>query len=126
MKWGIWDEYRRARLANDHEALPHDGELETGAWPSAGNAGLPGSPRIIVKYVNQALTDVPGHERVILPERSTSQMTKLLEKYRANPTLKNAKAVIAYGRKHPFSACLLSASDADLHIAAGKQARGEA
>lgn len=41
-------------------------------------------------------------------------MTKLLEKYRANKTLKNAQALRAYSRKHPFSACLLQPADADL------------
>lgn len=35
-------------------------------------------------------------------------MLKLLEKYNADKTLKNAQAVRAYGRKHPFSACLLT------------------
>lgn len=41
-------------------------------------------------------------------------MTKLLNTYRANPTLKNAQKVRAYARSHPFSACLLQVADADL------------
>lgn len=46
--------------------------------------------------------------------RWRAQMTKLLEKYRVNKTLKIAQAIRAYGRKHPFSACLLRSEDADL------------
>lgn len=41
-------------------------------------------------------------------------MLKLIEKYRAAPTLKNAQAIRAYGRKHPFSVCLFpNPEDAD-------------
>lgn len=49
-------------------------------------------------------------------------MLKVLETYHANPTLKNAKAVIAYGRKHPFSVCLLANDLLDLLVAAGNHA----
>jgi len=41
-------------------------------------------------------------------------MLKLLETYRADPTLKNAQKARAYSRKHPFSACLLSSEMSDL------------
>lgn len=42
-------------------------------------------------------------------------MTKLLATYKDAPTLKNAKAVRDYGRKHPFAVCLFAeASDYDL------------
>lgn len=53
-------------------------------------------------------------------------MQKLLAAFKANPTAKNAKAVIVYGRKHPFSACFLNNEEGDLLIAAGRQVNGEA
>lgn len=51
-------------------------------------------------------------------------MSKLIAAYKANPTLKNAKAVHAYGMKHPFSACFLTNEEIDLQLAACKQAKG--
>jgi len=42
------------------------------------------------------------------------QVYKLLDKYRANRSLKNAQAIVAYDRKHPFAACVLELSDLDL------------
>lgn len=39
-------------------------------------------------------------------------MTKLLEKYLANPSLKNAKAIRAYNAKHMMVACLLTPEQA--------------
>ena len=41
-------------------------------------------------------------------------MTKVLNIYRANPTLANARKVRAYERSHPMAACLLAREDADL------------
>lgn len=41
-------------------------------------------------------------------------MLKLLEKYRAAATRKNALAIRAHARNHPFSVCLLNKADADL------------
>lgn len=41
-------------------------------------------------------------------------MTKLLNKYLAEPTLENAQAIRAYDKKHPFAACLLFDADAAL------------
>ena len=52
-------------------------------------------------------------------------MTKLLKKYRTSPTLKNAQALRAYSRKHPFSNCLLQAADMDLLVEAIHHANRE-
>lgn len=41
-------------------------------------------------------------------------MTKLLNTYRTDRTLKAAQKLRAYERSHPFAACLLAAADADL------------
>jgi len=41
-------------------------------------------------------------------------MAKLLNAYRASPTLNNARKIRAYERKHSFSVCLLSPADQDL------------
>lgn len=45
-------------------------------------------------------------------------MLKLIETFRANPTIANARKIQAHGRKHPFSLCILSDDD----IATIKQA----
>jgi hypothetical protein len=52
-------------------------------------------------------------------------MTKLLNTYRAAPTLKNAQKVRAYERAHPMAVCLLSKADADLVADAIHQANVE-
>ena len=41
-------------------------------------------------------------------------MTKLLNAYRAKPTLINALKLREYDRKHPMSRCVMSKEDADL------------
>ena len=41
-------------------------------------------------------------------------MTKLLNTYRATPSLANAQKLRSYERKHPMAACLLVREDADL------------
>jgi hypothetical protein len=41
-------------------------------------------------------------------------MTKLLAKYDAERTLKNAQALRAYDRKHPMNRCFLTVAAADL------------
>lgn len=41
-------------------------------------------------------------------------MLNLLNAYRANPVLKNARAIRDYGRKHPFSVCMFGPADTDL------------
>jgi len=38
-------------------------------------------------------------------------MQKLIDRYRANPTEANARAVLAYDIKHPFSSLLLDKKD---------------
>ena len=38
-------------------------------------------------------------------------MQKLIQRYRANPTDANARAVLAYNNKHPFASLLLPADD---------------
>ena len=38
-------------------------------------------------------------------------MTKLINAYFTDPTLKNAKKLRAYNLKHPFASCLLSEVD---------------
>ena len=43
-------------------------------------------------------------------------MLQRLEVYRADPTLKNAGAIRAHARKHPFSLCLLNKADNDLML----------
>lgn len=45
-------------------------------------------------------------------------MQKLLEKYRAEPTLKNAQALRAYSFKHAMAACMLTREVYDLLTAA--------
>lgn len=45
-------------------------------------------------------------------------MTNLLTRYRSQPTAKNAAAVRAYARKHPFAVCLLSPELSDVLSAA--------
>ena len=47
-------------------------------------------------------------------------MINLLTRYRSQPTAKNAAAVRAYGRKHPFSVCLLDNEMSDVLSAALK------
>jgi hypothetical protein len=41
-------------------------------------------------------------------------MSKLLNAYRTDQSLKNAQKLRAYERSHPMAACLLIAADADL------------
>ena len=41
-------------------------------------------------------------------------MTKLLNRYLANPTLANAGAIRAYDRKHPMAICLCDRVEADM------------
>lgn len=41
-------------------------------------------------------------------------MFKLLNTYRASPTVKNAQKLRAYDRSHPFAACMLTREDGDL------------
>lgn len=41
-------------------------------------------------------------------------MMKLLNAYRANPSLTNAQKCRAYSRAHPFANCLLQSVDMDL------------
>jgi len=41
-------------------------------------------------------------------------MSKLLNAYRANPTLKAAQKLRAYSRAHPMAACMLAPADNDL------------
>ena len=41
-------------------------------------------------------------------------MQKLIDRYRANPTDANARAVLAYDIKHPFASLLLAPQDAVL------------
>lgn len=38
-------------------------------------------------------------------------MQKLIDRYRANPTDANARAVLAYDSKHPFASMLLTRED---------------
>ena len=38
-------------------------------------------------------------------------MQKLIDRYRANPTEANARAVLAYDIKHPFASLLLDKKD---------------
>ena len=40
-------------------------------------------------------------------------MAKLLNAYRADPSLRNACKIRAYDKSHPMAACLLSAVDAE-------------
>lgn len=40
-------------------------------------------------------------------------MAKLLNAYRADPSLRNACKIRAYDNSHPMAACLLSAVDAE-------------
>lgn len=39
-------------------------------------------------------------------------MSTLLKKYQKAPTLKNAEAVAAYHRRHPFASIMLDSEDA--------------
>ena len=41
-------------------------------------------------------------------------MQKLLNAYRADPTLKNADKLRAYDLKHPFGSCMLTREDGEL------------
>jgi len=41
-------------------------------------------------------------------------MQKLLNNYRAAPTVKNAQKLRAYERSHPMAVCMLSKEDSDL------------
>ena len=41
-------------------------------------------------------------------------MQRLIDRYRANPTDANARAVLAYDSKHPFASLLLAPQDAVL------------
>ena len=41
-------------------------------------------------------------------------MTKLLARFSENPSVANARKVIAYAVKHPMSACLLDQSECGL------------
>ena len=45
-------------------------------------------------------------------------MTKLLKDYFNKPTLANAQKIVAYNRKHPFAACMLTAYDLQMFQAA--------
>jgi len=38
-------------------------------------------------------------------------MQKLIQRFRANPTDANARAILAYNDKHPFASLLLPAED---------------
>jgi len=49
-------------------------------------------------------------------------MTKLIQAYRADRSLKNAQKVRAYERKHPFCRLMLSIEDGDLVAEAFRQA----
>ena len=49
-------------------------------------------------------------------------MTKLLQAYRADPSLKNAQKLHAYERKHPFCRLMLTHEEGDLVAAAAHQA----
>jgi hypothetical protein len=51
-------------------------------------------------------------------------MTKLIAKYLADPSLKNAQAIAAHARKHPMSVCLLMPADCGIVQAATVQANG--
>ena len=51
-------------------------------------------------------------------------MLKLLNAYRAKPTLETAKKILAYGRKHPFANVLLTPEDSDLLTCALRVAHG--
>jgi hypothetical protein len=48
---------------------------------------------------------------MVEPQLTETEMIKLLNEYRATPTLKNARKVVAYGRKHPFVLCFMNAAD---------------
>jgi hypothetical protein len=41
-------------------------------------------------------------------------MQKLIDRYRTNPTTANARAVLAYAHKHPFSTLMVNAAGAQL------------
>ena len=41
-------------------------------------------------------------------------MSKLIQKYRSEPSIKNAQKLRAYERSHPMAVCMLSREDADL------------
>lgn len=41
-------------------------------------------------------------------------MTKLLTKYFAHPSLKNAQKLRAYDRAHPMSRCMLTVIESDM------------
>jgi hypothetical protein len=53
------------------------------------------------------------------------QMAKLLNKYRANKTISNARMLRAYERLHPMAVCSLTREDADLLADAIHQANME-
>jgi hypothetical protein len=48
-------------------------------------------------------------------------MHKLLDAYLLKPTLANAKKIVAHGRKHPFSLCLVNDIDQALIVKAATQ-----
>ena len=51
-------------------------------------------------------------------------MTKILNAYRANPTLQNARKAVAYARKHSFVLCFMNAADIASLAEAENQVRG--
>ncbi len=53
-------------------------------------------------------------------------MTKLIEAYRADRTLKNAHKLLAHVRKHPMAVCFLMKEDALLLATAIRCAENEA
>jgi hypothetical protein len=52
-------------------------------------------------------------------------MGKLVCAYQANKSVRNAKAIRDYSRKHPMAVCMLSKADADLVADAIHQANTE-
>jgi hypothetical protein len=50
----------------------------------------------------------------ITETRGETHMTKLLARFSENPSVANARKVIAYAVKHPMSACLLDQSECGL------------
>ena len=51
-------------------------------------------------------------------------MNKLLNAYRAAPSVINAIKLVRYSYAHPMAACVLSRADADLLAFAGRHAHG--
>jgi len=49
-------------------------------------------------------------------------MSKLLNAYRTESSLKNAQAVACYDRRHPMTRCMLTPDDNELILAAVRHA----